>query len=95
MAIRALNQEKTKWAIDHYPKGRKGKRERFVFIGTEAEAIAMELSVRGKYAGELPRNPRIHDAIPLFLCGPAFKYDPQSAPKSDPSKRNKAETLEG
>jgi hypothetical protein len=66
MSIRKI--DKNKWEIDYYPQGRKGKRKREVFYGTEAEAKEFELQVRRQNAGlPNPTNPKIMDVIPEYM----------------------------
>jgi len=68
MSIRPLNPEKTKWQIDYYPLGRKGKRERITFTGNEADATAYELELRRMHVTEgQGTNPKINDIIPEYL----------------------------
>lgn len=56
------------WIIDYYPAGRKGKRVRFVYEGTEGKALAMEQDVR-RNPGELSDVvvPLVKDLIPGWL----------------------------
>jgi site-specific recombinase XerD len=61
MAVRPLNAEKTRWQIDFYPSGEKGKRERMTFFGTEAEAAALELDIRRQYGRLDEQNPSIRE----------------------------------
>jgi integrase len=57
-----------KWIIDYYPLGRKGKRVRLTFNGTEAEAKIFETELRRQHAGlPNPVNPKIIDIIPEYL----------------------------
>ncbi len=46
MAIRPTNPGGTKWQIDYYPQGRKGKRVMFTIVGTESEARLYETELR-------------------------------------------------
>jgi integrase/recombinase XerD len=69
MSIRPLNPEKTKWQIDYYPQGRKGKRERFTVYGTETEARQYELDLR-KARPENRKtliNPKVANIIGKYL----------------------------
>jgi site-specific recombinase XerD len=59
-----MNPERTKWQIDYYPAGGKGKRDRLTYYGKEADARALELDLRRQYANDVPANPRILDAMP-------------------------------
>lgn len=66
MAIRPIG--KNKWQIDYYPQGRKGKRIRVTFQGTQSEALIFEMELRRQNSGlRNPINPKIADIIPEFL----------------------------
>lgn len=68
MSIRVKNEERTKWEIDYYPSGRKGKRVQMIFRGTESEARAFEIESRRNNAGlRNPINPKISDILPEYL----------------------------
>lgn len=69
MAIRSLNPEQTKWQIDYYTSGRKGKRNRHTFVGPESEARAYEMELRRQnpLSFEKSINPRIIDIFPEWL----------------------------
>lgn len=56
------------WIIDYYPAGRKGKRVRFTYKGTEGKALAMEQDAR-RGRGDLPDVvvPLVKDIIPAWL----------------------------
>jgi integrase/recombinase XerD len=67
MSIRPLNKQRTKWQIDFYPAGQKGKRQRSTMVGTEIEAMQFELAVRRIHAEDTPANPRIGDAVHQWI----------------------------
>lgn len=73
MSVRPHKDRKGKiipghWVIDYYPQGRKGKRDRFVYQGSEAEALAVEQELRRQHIGsERQVNPRINDVLPEYL----------------------------
>lgn len=66
MAVRKL--EKSKFVIDYYPQGRKGKRIMRVFNGTESEARVYEAELRKQnITYSFKTNPKIIDIIPDYL----------------------------
>ena len=69
MSVRPLNPEKTKWQIDYYPEGRKGKRERVTYNGSEDEVTIYEQELRQQHVEQSSQknNPRIMDIIKEFL----------------------------
>jgi len=69
MSIRPLNPEKTKWQIDYYPTGRKGKRIRYTAFGSENEARLYESELRRarpENHGSLI-NPKVSSLISEYL----------------------------
>ncbi len=69
MSIRPLNPEKTKWQIDYYPAGRKGKRIRLQIPGTETEARKYELELRRarpEISGTIV-NPKLASIVSEYL----------------------------
>lgn len=67
MAIRSLNKELTKWQVDYYPAGGKGRRSRINFEGSQAEALAYEAELRRTHASAMPVSPKLIDVIPEWL----------------------------
>lgn len=69
MSIRPLNPEKTKWQIDYYPQGRKGKRIRFSVSGTETETRKYETDLRKARPETLATliNPKVSTVIGEYL----------------------------
>lgn len=69
MSIRPLNPEKTKWQIDYYPAGRKGKRIRYTVSGTETEARQYEVDLRKARPETLATliNPKVSTVIGEYL----------------------------
>jgi hypothetical protein len=66
MSIRPLGKDK--WQVDYDPQGRKGKRRRLTFTGSESQALVFEMELRRQNAGlPNPVNPKIADIIPEFL----------------------------
>lgn len=68
MSIRPLNKENTKWQIDYYPTGGKGKRIREVFEGKETAAHAYELEARRQHYGPSVNkiSPKVIDVLPDY-----------------------------
>ncbi len=69
MSIRPLNTEKTKWQIDYYPTGRKGKRIRFTVFGTETDARKHEIDLRRarpEITGTIV-NPKLASVVSEYL----------------------------
>jgi site-specific recombinase XerD len=68
MAIRPLNEKRTKWQIDYHEPGkpRGTGRKRITFDGSETEALQLEMAVRRKYLKALPLNPLIRQVLPDF-----------------------------
>lgn len=64
MAVRQVSPRK--WQIDYYPEGRKGKRERLYFIGTEAEALKHEMDLRRTAPSRATVNAPIRELLPRF-----------------------------
>lgn len=87
MSIRPLNENKTKWVIDYYPQGRKGKRVMINFHGNEAEARAYEMELRRTHASYMPVSPKLIDVIPEWLewlklhRSESYHYDAQKTLK--------------
>lgn len=78
MAVRPHPTKKGFWIIDFYPQGRKGRRERVPFRGTEAQALAMEVDLRMATKRVKTRLfPRIEEVVPDFLI--YYKLDHQPA----------------
>lgn len=68
MSTRPHPTQAGKWVIDYYPQGRKGKRQRIVYIGAQGDAVAWETELRRTAHGlPNPINPKIIDIIPEFL----------------------------
>lgn len=69
MSIRPLNPEKTKWQIDYYPAGRKGKRIMFTIRANETEARKVELELRRARPENLATvvNPKIASMAGEYL----------------------------
>lgn len=69
MSIRPHKTRPGAWIIDFYPQGRKGPQVRRVFEGTEAEARAIEQSMRRQSGATQPIsvNPPINSALPEYL----------------------------
>lgn len=66
MSVRKITDKK--WQVDYYPQGRKGKRVRVAFQGSEAEARSLELELRRQNTSLISViNPKIMDVIPEFL----------------------------
>ncbi|NDY41275.1 tyrosine-type recombinase/integrase [Dissulfurirhabdus thermomarina] len=55
------------WVIDYYPQGRRGKRVRVPFQGTEGEARALELELRRGPQLQNLVAPAIKDLVPEWL----------------------------
>jgi site-specific recombinase XerD len=57
------------YIIDYLPNGKKGKRERITFVGTEPEARALEMEMRGQTKPTVREilSPTCLDALPEFL----------------------------
>lgn len=68
MSIRPANKEKTKWEIDYYPMGRKGKRIRETFQGNEADAREYEIQQRRGNVSIISVNPKIMDMLPEWFA---------------------------
>lgn len=68
MSIRALNEERTKWQVDYNEPGKpRGKgRKRLTLVGSEREALQLEMAVRRKHLKVLPMNPLIRQVLPDF-----------------------------
>ena len=58
---------KSTWVVDYYPRGRKGKRIRQNFVGTEGEAIAYELKLRRSGPKRALIDSQVNSLIPLWL----------------------------
>ena len=68
MSVRPHPKKTGHWIIDFYPQGRKGKRERVPFEGTEVQALAIELELRRETKQVRTRLfPRIEEVIPDFM----------------------------
>ena len=71
MSVRYLGKAekgKSKWVIDYYPLGRKGKRVRTIFVGTEPDALTMEMELRRQHAPSRTEvNPKIIDVWPEYM----------------------------
>lgn len=65
MAVRRLSENK--YQIDYYPKGRKGKRRRITFRGSEAAARLFESEVRIQPDTVTRINPQILDILPEYF----------------------------
>ena len=68
MSVRQHLKKGGWWIIDYYPHGRKGKRVRFSFEGTEGEALALEQELR-RNPGEIVNEvaPLLKDLIAPWL----------------------------
>ena len=73
MSVRNISPRK--FQIDYYPEGRKGKRERHIFIGTEAEALDMEKTLRRTAPRREIVNASIRKLVPEFF--ESYKNDHQ------------------
>jgi site-specific recombinase XerD len=73
MSVRKISERK--FQIDYYPGGRKGKRERHFFIGTEAEALDLEKTLRRTAPRKEIVNATIRKLVPEFF--ESYKNDHQ------------------
>jgi site-specific recombinase XerD len=67
--IRKKQPVPNEWIIDWRPQGRSGSRERIVFVGTKAEALAHEIDLRRMHRPAVATiiSPTLLDALPEFL----------------------------
>lgn len=67
MSIRKIGDHR--WQIDYYPLGRKGKRRRLIYEGSESEAREYEGQLRRQniHGMAVGPNPKIKDVLPEYL----------------------------
>lgn len=79
MSVRKISERK--YQIDYYPAGRKGKRERVSFVGTEAEALDLEKTLRRTVPRKEMINASVHKLLPDFFA--SYKNDHQPSTVDD------------
>jgi len=67
MSVRPHKTKPGVWIIDYYPLGRKGKRLREQFPGSEGAARAYEAEMRKAHMPDMPINPKVIDVYPDWL----------------------------
>lgn len=87
MSVRKI--EENKYQIDYYLKGRKGKRKRINFKGTEKQAYLFEMELRKQHCGlQVSTNPKLIEVIPAYLDWMKLHRSPRTIERFETSMKH-------
>jgi integrase/recombinase XerD len=87
MSIRPHPKDPGIWIIDYRPNGRKGKRVRVPFMGTQEEATQAEhdLRIRAKGDREIFLYPKVSEVIPEYMQWYGLDHQPGGTERTNRS----------